>query len=254
MSETIAICQLATADLDVTHNLTEIRDRITALPDQVSLVVCPEYALTGFVSDDRIATAALTRESDEITTLQELAAREDLAITVGFVEDADSELYNATAYIQPDGTLTVYRKRHLWGTETTVLTPGDERVTIETPLGRAGLVTCYDLNFVAESAAHTDPEVNALIVGGAWPAAYSENWRLLLRARALDGVRWVIAAGRTGLRRVNDSEQTTYSGRSLVARPDGGIHRALDRGERTLVTTLDPQVLADQRALVDLFP
>jgi predicted amidohydrolase len=77
------------------------------------------------------------------------------------------------------------------------LTPGGDRVVVETPVGRAGLVTCYDLNFVAESAAFADEHVDALLATGAWPAAHGDNWRLLVRARALDGVRWVVAAGRT---------------------------------------------------------
>jgi len=39
---------------------------------------------------------------------------------------------------------------------------------------------------------------------GAWPGAYSENWTLLVRARALDGVRWTVGAGRTGRRDATD--------------------------------------------------
>jgi hypothetical protein len=39
----------------------------------------------------------------------------------------------------------------------------------------------------------------------------------------------------------------------MVARPDGGVHRCLDRGERALVTELDPAVLARQRDLIGVF-
>lgn len=253
VSQTVAACQLATEDLDVARNLAAIQERVAALPDRVSLAVCPEYALTGFVGDERLADAARSRTSEEIESLRELATTENVALAVGFVEDAGSDLYNATAYVDRDGDLTVYRKRHLWANEAELLSAGEELATVETPVGRAGLLTCYDLNFVEESAALAVPEIDALVVVGAWPAAYSENWRLLVRARALDGVRWVIAAGRTGRRRVTDAEATTYAGRSMVARPDGGVHRALDRGERTLVADLDPEILADQRELVGVF-
>jgi (R)-amidase len=64
----------------------------------------------------------------------------------------------------------------------------------------------------------------------------------------------VIGANRTGTGESAAGEPVTYGGRSLVARPDGGIHQALDRQPRTLVTTLDPEVLASQRELIDIFP
>lgn len=253
MHTTVAVCQMALEDLTVDENLARVRDRIDALGDDVSLAVFPEYTLTGFAPDERIKTTALTRDSEPIEELRSLADRRDLALVVGFVEAADGSVYNATAYVDQSGSVTVYRKRHLWGSEQQVLTPGAELVTVETPLGTAGLVTCYDLNFVADSAALTRPGVTALVVVGAWPGAYSENWRLLLRARALDGVRWAIGANRTGTRDLTDAEPVTYGGRSLVARPDGGIRRALDRQERTLVTDLDPDVLTAQRDLVGVF-
>ncbi len=133
---------------------------------------------------------------------------------------------------------------------------------------------------MGDSAELVDRGVDALFVGGAWPAAYSENWRLLLRARALDGVRWVVGAGRTGRREAHDAgidteaeadtdtdadtdertgvdtvtDAVAYAGRSLVVRPDGGIHAALDRREDDLVVDLDPDTLAAHRAFVGSVP
>jgi (R)-amidase len=251
--DSVAVCQLGLTDLAVEKNLAQVRERVDALPEDVGLAVFPEHTLTGFVADERIHTVALARDGEPLEAVRSLAEQEDLALVVGFVEAADGGYYNATAYVSPTGEMTVYRKRHLWGGERDVLSPGEELVTVETPVGTAGLVTCYDLNFVGDSAGLARPEVTALVVVGAWPGAYSENWRLLLRARALDGVRWAIGANRTGSRDLPDSDPVTYGGRSLVARPDGGIHRALDRQERTLVTDLDPEVLATQRELVGVF-
>ena len=249
----VAVCQIGLTDLAVEANLAQVGACVDALPEDVGLAVFPEHTLTGFVADDRIHTAALARDGEAFGALCSLADQKDLALVVGFVEAAAGTYYNATAYVDSTGEMTVYRKRHLWGGEGDVLSPGGELVTVETPVGTAGLVTCYDLNFVGDSAQLARPEVTALVVVGAWPGAYSENWRLLVRARALDGVRWVIGANRTGKRDLPDAESVAYGGRSLVARPDGGIHRALDRQERTLVADLDPEVLATQRDLVGIF-
>lgn len=251
---TVAACQLAVADLDVETNRRRVAERVAALPDRVDLAVLPEQSLTGFVPDERIREVALDR-GEAVEELAALAATHELDLLVGFVERDGSgeDCYNAAAYVRPDGGATVYRKRHLWAGERRVLQPGDGLVTVETPVGEAGVLTCYDLNFVGDSASFARESVSALLVVGAWPAAYSENWTLLVRARALDGVRWAIGAARTGRREVEGAPEVTYAGRSVVARPDGGVARQLDRGARDLVVDLEPDVLAGQRELVGVF-
>ena len=252
MPPTVAACQMAVDDLDVESNLETVEARVEALPDRVDVACFPEQALSGFVPDDRIASAAIERDGPELDRLGEAAEAADLDVLVGYVEDDDA-LYNAAAYLRGDGRRAVYRKRHLWGGERDLLEPGDSVVTIETPLGRTGLLTCYDLNFVAESATLVDKRVDALLVVGAWPATHSDNWRLLVRARALDGVRWAVGTGRTGRRDVDGAPVTDYAGRSLVARPDGGIRAELDTDERDLVVDLEADVLERQRNLVGVF-
>ncbi|MGB9966001.1 carbon-nitrogen hydrolase family protein [Halobacterium hubeiense] len=250
---TVAACQTDLADLDPPANLAAVGERLAALDDRVDVAVFPEYALTGFVADDRAYDAALARDSDELDRLAASAADYDVAVLAGFVEDAGDAYYNSVAYVAPDGERTVYRKRNLWGGEADVLEAGDEAVTVETPAGKTGLVTCYDLNFVDVSAAFARERVDALFVVGAWPGTHSENWRLLLRARALDGVRWVVGCGRTGRRDLPDARVVDYAGKSAVVRPDGAVSAALNRDERTLVADLDPEVLAEQREFVGVF-
>ncbi|QDX41009.1 carbon-nitrogen hydrolase family protein [Salarchaeum sp. JOR-1] len=247
---TVAACQLALSDLDPDANLAAITDRLRGLPDDTRVAVFPEYALTGFVADDRIESVALDRESDRLARLDALAREHDTAILAGFVEDASDAYYNTAVYVTPEGDRTYYRKRHLWADEADALAPGDERVVVDSPLGRTGLVTCYDLNFVAESAAFTGDRVDALFVVGAWPAPYAQNWNLLLRARALDGVRWVVGAGRTGRRDLPDAPVTDYAGQSRVIRPDGSVQAALNRRETDLVADIDPDDIAAHREFI----
>ncbi|WP_416839209.1 carbon-nitrogen hydrolase family protein [Haloferax sp. DFSO52] len=246
---TVAVPQLSIADLEVEQNEATIRKRVAKLPADVDVVLFPEYALTGFVPDNRAYSGAVTR--DHATDfLESVAADNDCDVLAGYLERDGDTLSNAVAYVRPDGTTDVYRKQHLWGDEASVVTPGDELVVVDTPAGTTGLLTCYDLNFVAESAKLTDEGVDALFVVGAWPAAHSENWRLLCRARALDGVRWLVGAGRTGNGSIPGTAQTKFAGRSLVVRPDGVVAAALNRDERDLLWTLDQDVLDEQRQFV----
>jgi predicted amidohydrolase len=279
---TVAVPQMSVADLAVESNLAEIAGRLAGLPDRVDLACFPEYALTGFVADDRVRDAALPPDAPALNRLAALAESHETAVLAGYVERgeagahgyttgsagatkaddtaesestdaadaADPPLYNAAVYVRPSGERRTYRKRHLWGGERDLLTPGEDRLVLDTPAGRTAILTCYDLNFVAESAALAEVGVDCLLVPGAWPATHSENWRLLLRARALDGVRWVVGAGRTGRRDLPDAHPVVYAGRSAVVRPDGAVSAALNRDDRDLVAELDPAVLAEQREFI----
>ncbi len=250
---TVAACQTGLADLDPPANLATVGERLAALDDGVDVALFPEYALTGFVADERVHDAALARDGDALDRLAASAADYDVSVLAGFVEDAGDAYYNTVGYVTPDGDRTFYRKRNLWGGEADVLTAGDDAVTVETPAGQTGIVTCYDLNFVDVSAEFARERVDALFVVGAWPGTHSENWRLLLRARALDGVRWVVGCGRTGRRDLPDARVVDYAGKSAVVRPDGAVSAALNRDERTLVADLDTDILAEQREFVGVF-
>ncbi|QWC18506.1 carbon-nitrogen hydrolase family protein [Halorubrum sp. 2020YC2] len=263
---TVAVPQVAVDDLRADANLDRLRDRAADLGPAVDLAVFPEYALTGFAADERLREVALSRGAAR-ERLESVAEAADAAVIAGYVgRDAESA-YNATAYVPAPGRsagedsgagasdgvgeFSVYRKRHLWGEEAAWLDPGDDRVVVQTPAGSTGLLTCYDLNFVAESAWFAERAVDALVVVGAWPADHAANWRLLCRARALDGVRWVVGAGRTGTAGgARPTEAATYAGSSLVARPDGAVAAELGREPATLTATLDRETLSAQRDLV----
>ena len=278
-NSTVAVPQVSVDDLDVRSNVERLRSRAAELPAAVDLAVFPEYALTGFAPDDRIRDAALSRDEAR-ACLDEIADAASAAVVAGYAERDGDAVYNASAYVprpadepsrgastdgagggatdartanasDPNAGFSVYRKRHLWDAEAGLLTAGSDRVVVETPVGSAGLLTCYDLNFVAESAWFADRAVDALVVVGAWPADHAANWRLLCRARALDGVRWVVGAGRTGTAGgERAADEATYAGGSLVARPDGAVSAELGREATTLTAALDRDTLAAQRDLV----
>ncbi|MDY7083384.1 MAG: carbon-nitrogen hydrolase family protein, partial [Halobacteria archaeon] len=220
--------------------------RIAQLPDYVDIALFPEYSLTGFVEDEHVYDVALTRE-DAVSEVRELAVENDVSVLFGFVEKSGREYYNAVCYLTAEN-FHIYRKRHLWGAEKELLSAGNERVIVDTPIGSTGILTCYDLNFVEESAAFTREKVDALLVVGAWYREYVENWRLLLRARALDGVRWVVGCGRVG-----ESDKREYAGESCVVLPDGSVKSKLSRAEETLVEELSRETLERQRELVGIF-
>ncbi len=123
--------------------------------------------------------------------------------------------------------------------------PGVKAVTVDTPAGRLGLTVCYDLRF---------PELyRRLVSEGAEifsvPSAFTgptgrAHWEVLLRARAIEDLSFVIAAAQTG---IHDNGRETY-GDSLIADYWGRVLQRLPRGSGVVLAALDRAKQAATRA------
>lgn len=111
---------------------------------------------------------------------------------------------------------------------------GDRAVIVETPWGKLGLSICYDLRFPRLYEHLTSHGATVLAI----PAAFTQrtgaaHWHTLLRARAIEGQAFVIAAGQWG---AHEDGRRTY-GHSLVVDPWGRV--LLDMGEGVGVDCVD---------------
>ncbi len=129
--------------------------------------------------------------------------------------------------------------------ESASIAPGASPVVVDTPAGRLGLSVCYDLRF---------PELfRSLVAAGAsWfvvPAAFTvptgrAHWETLLRARAIENLACVVAAGQTGL---HPNGRETY-GDSMIVDHWGSVQARLPHGEGVVVAELDLEAQARVRA------
>lgn len=128
--------------------------------------------------------------------------------------------------------------------ESTNAIPGAQPVTVDTPAGRLGLTVCYDLRF---------PELyRRLVSEGAEifsvPSAFTgptgrAHWEILLRARAIENLAFVIAAAQSG---IHDNDRETY-GDSLIADYWGRVLTRLPRGSGVVLAALDRERQAATR-------
>ena len=131
-----------------------VRDSAPAVPD---ILVLPELVLPGPVPSsagtqtDYIAhfqQGAIQVPGPETEALVALANDLQISIVVGVAERVDVSYYNTVLLIDPEGVYGVYRKLHLskddrlWATKGNVGLP-----TFDTPAGRIGLTTGYDVLF-----------------------------------------------------------------------------------------------------------
>jgi nitrilase len=121
-------------------------------------------------------------------------------------------------------------------------------VAVDTPAGRLGLAVCYDLRF---------PELfrHLLGEGADWfciPSAFTAptgraHWELLLRARAVENLCYVVAPAQSGF---HENGRETH-GDALVVEPWGRVVTRLPRGTGVITAELD---LARLRRLRQDFP
>jgi nitrilase len=120
--------------------------------------------------------------------------------------------------------------------ESAHIAPGSRLGLVPTPAGLLGLSVCYDLRF---------PELyRPLAAAGAqWftvPAAFTvptgrAHWETLLRARAIENLCFVVAAGQWGR---HASGRETY-GQSMIIDYWGAVLARLEEGNGVIVADLD---------------
>jgi 5-aminopentanamidase len=138
------------------------------------LVVFPECALTGYIYDSRedSLAAGLDINGPEVAAFLEQCRRHDIHAVVGLLERRGDSVHNTAVLAGPDGLIGVYRKRHLPGMGADRFTeePTDDDLPVfETPIGRIGIMICYEIRFpeVARSMALRGADIIALPTN--WP-------------------------------------------------------------------------------------
>jgi predicted amidohydrolase len=133
---------------------------IVAFPEE-ALVGCGSCAVCRDGADhcDYHHELAETVPGPSTERIAELARELDIYVAFGLVErdPQDPEvLYNAAAFVGPDGIQGTYRKLHLgslpWVTEGVTFQPGSSLPVFETKFGPVGILICYDFWFNPELA------------------------------------------------------------------------------------------------------
>ncbi|KAF4440169.1 carbon-nitrogen hydrolase [Fusarium acutatum] len=172
----VALVQMKPKPLDAEHNFEHAAEQIRIAADQgAALAVLPEYHLTGWVPEEPSFALSPEDAGKYRKKYQDLAADLHINICAGtFVShapnpddqqnaDARPTLLNTSDFIDHNGNLLgTYTKTNLWIPERHTLTsfvdhakniskddyaaPNPHQV-IDTPLGRVGILVCWDLAF-----------------------------------------------------------------------------------------------------------
>lgn len=209
------------------------------------LVVLPETASTGFtpgLSAEELWDLVGPVPGPLTEPLQQVARELGVHLVWGTYERGEQRgvVYNSAVLIGPGGdVLGVYRKTHPFCTELRSrggwVTPGDEVCVVETPLGRIGMIICFDGDYpeLSRITALHGAEVIAR------PSALlrsADLWELTNRARAYDNHVYVVGANATGV----DPAGVIYFGNSMVVTPIAEVVARAASHECWVTARLDP--------------
>jgi nitrilase len=238
----VAAIQMASGP-NVHANLIEARKLIgEAAAAGAKLVVLPEnFGFMGEKDSDQLAHREVDGKGLLQSFLRDIAKEFGIWLVGGTVPlvAKDENRVRAACLVYDDQGQRVahYDKVHLFDvhlietdeyyTESDTIEPGEDVVVIDTPFGKLGIAVCYDLRFPEIFRAMLNKGVEILVLPAAFTAVTGRaHWDILLRARAIENVAYVIAAGQGGYH-LNGRE--TY-GHSMIIDPWGVVQDELERG------------------------
>lgn len=221
------------------------------------LIVLPENFLTlGLTFQEQRKKVESFGHGPIQEKMQNIAKKLNIWLVAGTIpiKDEDEKPYSSSLVFNPKGECVGrYNKIHMFDVmvankdeykESDAIKPGEDVVVVDTPFGKLGLAVCYDLRF---------PELfRALMLKGAeillLPSAFTvqtgkAHWEVLMRARAIENLCYVIAPGECGHR---SDDRPTY-GHSMIVSPWGEILASAKSEPAVVVAEIDLKKLIQVR-------
>ncbi|QPK62214.1 carbon-nitrogen hydrolase family protein [Methylomonas sp. LL1] len=245
----------------VNANLLEAERQIAeAAKAGAKLVALPEnFAIMGMNEYDKVNV----RETDGDGPIQDFLASvaKKYAVwvvggTLPMVANADRKVRASCLVYDDQGhRVARYDKVHLFDVsvpdtaeeyrESDSVEAGDQSCVIDTPFGRLGIAVCYDLRFPEFFRPMSRKGLDILVIPSAFTAKTgAAHWEVLLRARAIENLCYVIAPNQGGFH-VNGRQ--TF-GHSMIVDPWGVVLDCFKIGPGIVCADVDKSRLEKTRA------
>ncbi|GEC78454.1 amidohydrolase [Flavobacterium aquatile] len=237
----IALIQTELSWENPNENKALLQEKINAISQYVDLIVLPEMFTSGFTMNPR--NVAQTMQGDAISWLKETAKDKNCAITGSLVIEENGNYCNRLVFVFPNGEIQTYDKRHLFtlAGEDKVYTAGKDKLIVDYKGFKICPLICYDLRFPVFARNVEDYDV--LIYVANWPKPRVNAWDILLKARAVENMSYVIGVNRIGF----DENNHEYVGHSQAVDFLGNYIQEPQEIEGFFIVELDKNELIETR-------
>lgn len=184
------------------HNLDIIKN--TADSTNSDLLIFPEMFLTGYSLRDRLWEEAEEIPGPSSSKISKLAVENNMNIICGMPEKGQNmgRLYNSALLASSDGEIHVYRKSYLANfgpfEEMRYFKPENNIQVFDTPIGKIGIVICYDLFFPELTKSYALQGSDIIVCISASPSTSRKFFEKVLPARAIETTNYMIYSNLVG--------------------------------------------------------
>lgn len=218
-------------------NLVRLSSILNSSSAEVDLIILPEMFHCGFTMKPQ--KSGQTMSGEVIQWMIATAKSKNSAICGGVVINENPKYYNRFIFVNPNGEITFYDKRHLFrmSGEHEIYEAGNSQVLIDYKGWRIMPLICYDLRFPVWSRNKNNNDLMIYVAN--WPHPRAEAWKILLRARAIENQCYVV-----GVNRVGRDPFVLYQGDSAAIDAKGNyLVQANDAMDELFVVDLDRKSL-----------
>jgi len=223
MSIKIAAVQMDPKLMQIKRNLESMVSAVReAAHKGANLIVFPECSLTGYVFSSRQEAIPFAENIPGPSTEKLLSLCHELKVyaVFGLLEREDDRLFNALAFVGPEGLITRYRKNHLpfLGVDRFVDIGNRPFEVLSTPIGNIGLHICYDVLFPESARIMTLLGADIIVLSTNFPEARGGKLNCVARARSIENKVYLVSADRIGAER-----GFSFAGLSIIVDTNGEI-------------------------------
>lgn len=200
---------------DSVANLANLEEKIWSIEQKVDLIILPEMFPTGFSM--KAEKLAEPMNLHVCKWMKQMAAQTKSTITGSAIIKEDGKFFNRLLWVEPDGTIRHYDKRHLFrmAKEDELYASGEDRKVFKLKGWKILPQVCYDLRFPVFSRntwSNGVADYDLVFYIASWPGVRTSAWEALLPARAIENLSYSIGVNRVGV----DGNEITYLGASAA--------------------------------------
>lgn len=260
--------KLAAVQMTSTNNVQANLQQAASLIKEAAeagaeLIVLPEmFAKIGANPQETISIQEKYGSGPLQTFLSEQAKEHKIILVGGTIPLRCSNTAKATSsslVFNAEGKcIARYDKLHLFDVkvspteiyqESETILPGDHITVVDTPLGRLGVVVCYDIRFPELFKILLNQNVEIIAVPAAFTIPTGQaHWEILLRARSIDAFAYIVGADQVGQ---HNDHRATY-GHSIIVAPGGAVMTCLTYGTGFITAEMNHDFMRDIRMRIPI--